>query len=181
MEYKVNREEQANHILYDLELLDELNKYGKPHIIGSYKMDLMAWNDLDIDVENDDMSLDKLHNLTKFILDNFNPTWYEAKEEVNAQGNKIWFHGFEFYLDNELWNVDIWFLDKDTIEKAEKYCDDISAKVKDNKQLRTAIIEIKQELLKRCLYSFDQYTSIDVYDAVINKGITDINDFINRL
>lgn len=144
MEYKVNREEQANHILYDLGLLNELNKYGTAHIIGSYKMDLMAWNDLDIDVENDAMTLDKLHNLTKFILDNFNPTWYEAKEEVNERGNKVWFHGFEFYLDNELWNVDIWFLDKDTIEKAEKYCDDISAKVKDNKQLRTAIIEIKQ-------------------------------------
>lgn len=42
MEYKVNREEQANHILFDLGLLNELNKYGTAHIIGSYKMDLMA-------------------------------------------------------------------------------------------------------------------------------------------
>ncbi|MDE5604643.1 MAG: hypothetical protein K2I73_03545, partial [Eubacterium sp.] len=148
----MNRLKQANHILYDLGLLNELNKYGKPHIIGSYKMNSMAWNDLDIDVENDSMSLDKLYQLTTYILNNFCPTWYEAKEEINEQGNKVWFQGFEFYLNNELWNVDIWFFDKDTIEKAEKYCDVITEKVKYNEQLRTSIIEIKQELIKKNLY-----------------------------
>lgn len=176
----MNRLEQANHILYDLGLLNELNKYGKSHIIGSYRMDLMAWNDLDINVENDSMSLPKLYQLTNFILENFNPTWYEAKKEINEQGNKVWFHGFEFYLNNELWNVDIWFLDKNTIGNAEKHCNDIFEKVKHNKQLRTAIIYIKQGLIKRDLYSFDKYTSMDVYDAVLNKGITDIDDFIER-
>lgn len=178
-EQKVNRLEQANHILYDLELINELNKYGKPHLIGSVRMNLMAWNDLDIDVENDAMTLDKLHQLTKFILDNFNPTWYEAKEEINKQGNKVWFHGFEFYLNNELWNVDIWFLNKDAIEKAEKYCDDISEKVRADEPLRTAMIEIKQELMKRDLYSFDKYTSMDVYDAVLNNKIVNAEGFIN--
>lgn len=174
----MDRLEQANHILYDCGLLSELNKYGTPHIIGSYKMNLMAWNDIDIDVENDNMSLQKLYQLTNYILNHFNPTWYEAKEEIDEQGNKIWFHGFEFYLDNELWNVDIWFLDKVTINKVEKYCDDITEKVKNNKALRTAIIEIKEELINRNLYSFDKYTSLDVYDAVINKGVTNIDEFI---
>lgn len=176
----MNRIDQANHILYDLGLLNELNKYGKPHLIGSVKMNLMAWNDLDIDVENDSMLLDKLYLLTDYILNHFNPTWYEAKEEINEQGNKVWFQGFEFYLDNELWNVDIWFLDKYTIEKTENYCNDISKKIENNEQLKTAIIKIKQELINGNLYSFDKYTSIDVYDAVLNKGITDIDDFIER-
>lgn len=176
----MNRLEQAYHILYDCGLLCELNKYGISHIIGSYKMNLMAWNDIDIDVENDNMSLQKLHHLTNYILNNFNPTWYEAKEEIDEHGNKIWFHGFEFYLDYELWNIDIWFLDKVTINKAEKYCNDISEKVKNNEDLRTSIIKIKQELINRNLYSFDKYTSLDVYDAVINKGVTNIDDFIKR-
>lgn len=78
MEYKVNRLEQANHILYDLGLLNELNKYGKAHIIGSVRMNLMAWNDLDIDVKNDSMSLEKLHQLTNYILNNFNPTFLDV-------------------------------------------------------------------------------------------------------
>lgn len=176
----MNRLEQANRILYDYGLINELKKYGLPHIIGSCKMNMMAWNDLDIDVENDSMSLEKLYKLTNYILNNFNPTWYEAKEEINEQGNKVWFHGFEFYFDNELWNVDIWFLDKNSIQKAEKYCDDISMKVKKNEYFRTAIIEIKQELIKRNLYSFDKYTSMDVYDAVINRGIMNTDHFIKR-
>lgn len=172
--------EQANHILYDCGLLNELNKYGKAHIIGSYKMNLMAWNDIDIDIENNSMSLEKLHKLTTYIINNFNPNWYEAKEEINKQGNKVWFHGFEFYFGEELWNVDIWFLDKNTINKAEKYCDDIAEKVKSNEKLRTAIINIKQELINRNLYSFDKYTSLDVYDAVLNKDILSIDDFIEK-
>lgn len=83
-------------------------------------------------------------------------------------------------LDNKLWNVDIWFLDKPTIEKAEKYCDDISEQVNNNEQLKTAMIQIKQELISRKLYSFDKYTSIDVYDAVLYKGIMNIDDFIEK-
>lgn len=117
MEHKVDKSEQANRILYDFGLLNELNKYGIPHIIGSYRMNLMAWNDLDIDVENESMSLEKLHQLTKYIVNKFNPIWYEAKQEMNEAGNRVWFHGFEFYLDNERWNVDIWFLDKNTKER----------------------------------------------------------------
>lgn len=174
----MNRAKQANYILQDQGLLNELKQYGTPHIIGSYKMDLMAWNDLDIYVENDLMSLNKLHNLTKFILDSFNPTWYEAKEEVDKQGSKGWFQGFEFYLNKELWNVDIWFLNKYEIEKAEKYCDNIAKKVNNDERLRTAIIEIKQELIKRDLYSFDKYTSMNVYDAVLNQGILNVDGFI---
>lgn len=176
----MNKLEKANHILYDLGLLGELNKYGKSHLIGSVKMNLMAWNDLDIDVENDSMSIDKLYQLTGYILNNFNPTWYEAKEEINEQGDKVWFHGFEFCLDNELWNVDIWFLNKDSIEQTEKYCDDVFEKVKHNKQLRTAIIDIKQELIKKNLYSFDKYTSMDVYNAVLNESIIRVDDFIEK-
>ena len=53
--------EQAKCILYDCGLLDELSKYGTPHIVGSYRMDMMAWNDLDIDIENENMSLGKLY------------------------------------------------------------------------------------------------------------------------
>ncbi len=174
----MNRLEQANCILHDLGLIKELNKYGTSHIIGSYKMNLMAWNDLDIYVENDFMSLDKLYQLTEFILVNFHPIWYEVKEEINELGNKIWFHGFEFYYDNELWNIDIWFLDKNVIENTENYCITIAESVKGNEQLRNVIIEIKQELINRNLYSFDKYTSMDVYDAVL-KSIMNTDDFIN--
>ena len=44
--------EAADRILHTYGLLDLLRPLGTPHVIGSYRMDMMAWNDLDIDIEN---------------------------------------------------------------------------------------------------------------------------------
>lgn len=176
----MTRKEQADFILYPCGLLEELKKYGCPHIIGSYRMDMMAWNDLDIDVENDKMSLEKLHSLSAYILKTFCPVWYEAKEERTDENKTVWFHGFETLVEGQLWNVDIWFFDRDTIGKAEQYCDSITRQVSDQPRLKQSIIGIKQELIARNLYSFEQYTSMDVYNAVLNQQITDIDDFLAR-
>ena len=46
-----HRNENANRILYEFGLFKMLDLIGKPHIIGSYRMNMMAWNDLDIDIE----------------------------------------------------------------------------------------------------------------------------------
>ena len=173
-----NRKESADYILYKTSLLNELKKYGNPHIIGSYRMDMMAWNDLDIDIENGTMSIEKLYQLTEWIIKTFNPVWYEAKEEITADGKVVWFHGFETNIRGELWNIDLWFLDKASIETAEKYCDEIAEKTSDTQKKQ--IIQIKQELIARKLYSFDKFTSMDVYSAVINNGASNIDEFLER-
>ena len=141
-------------------------------------MGMMAWNDLDIDIENENMSLDKLHRLSQFIIEKFHPVWYEAKEEANAEKKTVWFHGFEAVIGNELWNVDLWFFDKDTIRAAEAYCDGIAQQVKQRPEAKEQIIRLKRELIARKLYSFDRYTSMDVYDAVLNQHISDIESFL---
>lgn len=173
-------EEQAKYILYDCGLLEELSRYGMPHIIGSYRMDMMAWNDLDIDIENENMSLDKLYHLSQFIIDKFHPTWYEAKEEINSENKIVWFQGFEAFIENQLWNVDLWFFDKSTIKLAEEYCDKIVTQVKGSPESKEQIIRLKKELIARKLYPTDQYTSIDVYNAVLNQHIADIEDFLTN-
>ena len=38
----IDRMSEANRILYDFGLLEKLEEIGKPHIIGSYRMDMMA-------------------------------------------------------------------------------------------------------------------------------------------
>lgn len=67
------RKAQADCILYEFGLLKKLGEIGKAHIIGSYRMNMMAWNDLDIDIENDTMSLDKMYDLSTFIINTFRP------------------------------------------------------------------------------------------------------------
>ena len=169
------RKANADRILYEFGLYKKLEEIGRPHFVGSYRMNMMAWNDLDIDIENDGMSLSKLHELTAYILKTFSPVWYEAKQETLPDGKTVWFHGFETLITGELFNVDLWFFDIETIIKAENYCDKIASKVDD--EICKAIITIKSELIELDMYSFDKYKSIDVYDAVIEKGARNIEGF----
>ena len=173
----VNFKEQANKLLYDLGLLEELNNYGTPHIVGSYMMDTMAWNDLDIYVSNENMNLEKLYSLTSTILKKFKPIWYEAKQEMSDDGKTMWFQGFETTILGELWNIDIWFFDSEAIKNVEAYCNDVNKKASLN-NLRQAIINIKKALIEKGLYSFDKYTSMDVYKAVLEQDISTINEFL---
>lgn len=167
----------SDKILYEFGLFDELKKIGIPHIIGSYRMDMMVQNDLDIDVENDAMSLEKLYELTAFILKTFQPVWYEAKQEVNHEGNTVWFQGFEFKIEDDLFNVDVWFFNRETILKAEEYCETIASQSTDEQ--KEAIINLKRELISRGLYRFDKYTSMHVYEAVLEKHVSGIGEFLN--
>jgi len=172
----IARKQAADILLYEYGLLEKLKTIGCPHIVGSYRMDMMAWNDLDIDVENNAMSKDQLYELTQFILATFKPTWYEAKEELSSDGRTVWFHGFETMITGELWNVDLWFFDKPTIEKAERYCDEITQKA--TPEQKQAILDIKTALIERGLYSFEQYTSMDVYTAVLDNGVMNVDQFL---
>lgn len=176
MSNNIDRKINADLILYECGLMKRLEEIGKPHIIGSYRMDVMAWNDLDIDIENDTMSLDKMYELSTFIINTFRPVWYEAKEEVNDEGKKVWFYGFETMITGELWNVDLWFFDKETISNAEKYCDNIANNT--NQTQKDIIVSIKSELISRGLYSFEQYKSIDVYKAVLETIVKDVDEFL---
>lgn len=172
----VVRKSQAERILYEFGLLKKLEEIGVPHIIGSYRMDMMAWNDLDIDIENYEMTMDKLYELSSFILNTFHPTWYEAKEEINEEGKRVWFHGFETVITGELWNIDLWFFDRETIADAERYCDDIAQRTSQIQKDR--IVQIKEELIARDLYSFEKYKSLDVYKAVLKNDVADVEEFL---
>lgn len=60
--------------------------------------------------------------------------------------------------------------------KAEEYCDDITRRASQSQ--KDSIVRIKQELLARGLYSFEQYRSMDVYKAVLEAGVTDVEGFL---
>lgn len=174
------RKAAADRILHDAGLLDRLAQIGAPHIIGSYRMDMMAWNDLDIDVENAAMSKEKLYDLTGYILKTYSPLWYEAKEEINDEGKTVWFHGFHAMIDGELWNFDIWFFDEETITKAEAYCDRMAGMSRSQPGSREIILRIKRELIERKLYGFDLYASMDVYRAVLEQGVRSTEELLAR-
>ena len=159
-------------------VIRKLEEIGTAHLIGSYRMDMMVWNDLDIDIENQNMSQEKLYEMTIFILNRFHPVWYEGKEEIDDKGKKVWFLGFETMITGKLWNVDLWFFDRDTIRDAEAYCNNISMNT--TPAQKDAIIDIKTELIARELYSDDKYKSMDIYRAVMEHNVKTIEEFIRR-
>ncbi len=175
------RKKQADKFLYEMGLWNELKSYGEPHIIGSYRVNLMAWNDLDIDITNINMSIEKLYELSNFIIKTFKPVWYEAKQEITDEGKTVWFHGFETNITGELWNFDLWFFDIETITLAEQYCDDVMRKINVNPICRDTILSIKDSLIKAGKYGSEMHTSMDVYKAVLDNGIKDIDDFFKLL
>lgn len=168
---------QADKLIYDFGLLEELKKYGTPHIVGSYSMNLMAWNDLDIYVSNETMSNGNLYKITAFILDKFEPVWYEAKQDI-IDNKTVWFQGFETNILGELWNVDIWFFDKEKIAETRAFCDKIKAQAQSDSAKKEAVIGIKRALIENDEYGFGKYTSMDVYKAVFELGIRTYNEFM---
>lgn len=174
-----NFKNNADKLLYDFGLLNELNNYGTPHIVGSYAMDLMAWNDLDIYVSNELMTTEKLYELTSFILNTFHPLWYEAKKDV-IDGKTAWFHGFETEILGELCNVDIWFFNNATITKALDFSKSIKQKLIVTPELKEVVINIKQSLIENEQYGFDKFSSMDVYSAVFEDNVRSNKDFIEK-
>jgi len=168
----------ADKLLYNYGLINFLEKYGKSHIIGSYKMDLMVWNDLDIDIENKKVNMENIIEIAKFIIDKYFPIWFEGKETI-VDNKKCYFFGFETNILGETWNIDLWFIDKLDIEKSKDYCNKISNKINKNTELQDYIIEIKKSLIQKGMYS-SCYNSMDVYDAVLNFGIKNINELIEK-
>ena len=170
--------QDADRILYKYGLIDELNKYGNTHIIGSYIMDLMVWNDLDIDIENTGINMNVIYSITKFVFDKFFPIWFEGKETILA-GKKCYFLGFETNILKDVWNIDLWFFDKLEIEKCKKYCDDISSRILKNREFGDYIIKIKKELIQNGMYT-TSYNSLNVYDAVLNHGIKNFDELVKK-
>ncbi len=173
----MDKHEKAREILKRHRLIERLAQIGTPSLIGSAAMGLMVSNDIDIDVDNSRMSAEQLYALTGYILSEFHPTWYEAKEERSAGGETVWFHGFEAVIDGELWNFDIWFFSPETIQEAEACCEEIARKTAKTEGAREAILSLKAQLIEQGLYSFDQYKSTDVYAAVLEHNIRDLDAF----
>lgn len=176
----MSKQEKAYEILGRYQLIDKLEKIGKTSVVGSLKMGLMVSNDIDTDVDNASMSIEQLYEFTRYVLKEFHPTWHEAKEEINDVEEKVWFHGFEAIIDGELWNFDIWFLNREIIKKAERYCEQIIEQVSANKEAKERIIFLKEQLIARDLYSFNKFTSIDVYKAVLENDVSDIETFLEN-
>lgn len=169
--------DEADALLYDFNLLGILEKFGKVYITGSYFMDLMVWNDLDVYIEDNETSRSNFYTLIGEICTELKPSRLDG-----MAGDKGWFFGFETYATGERWNVDIWLKNKDEIKSAQESCAETARLINDRPECRKAVMDIKENLIERRLYGFDKlpahYHSGDVYNAVLNEDARTYDEFL---
>lgn len=116
--------EEADSLLHDFGLLASLKRYGEVHPVGSYRMNMMVWRDLDVDLACDSISPEMMYSISAEINNRLNPYRFEGRYGV---GENRSFYGCETAVTGTCWNLDLWFLPKDDILKAEEYCDAVGS------------------------------------------------------
>ena len=176
----MNIRENANRLLAETSLIPILESFGTVHITGSYAMDLMAWNDLDLYLLPD-LSRFDMYQLISAVNSTLHPLRFDGIVQPEKQK---WFYGAEFLFQGERWNLDIWIRNEDEIRRSELYCREIVRQTDENPSLRQTVIEIKEALIQRGAYGIDKhpqlhYHSADIYSAVLNENILSAEAFLN--
>lgn len=173
---------EDDEILTQKGLLAILNSYGKPHISGSYSLDLMTWKDLDIYLEADNISQPDFFLLGGKIASAFNPIKMSYRNERVGKTKGLpdglyW----GAYLGNEragAWKIDVWAVNTAECKRLLNYCEDIRRQLTPEASLH--ILNIKSQCWQDPGYR-KSYTSMDIYKAVLEKDIITIEGFKNYL
>lgn len=176
---KLNKDiiNEADKILYDMNLLKELSKFGEVFITGSYFLELMTWRDLDIYIKNDSIDEEKFCELGGKISSILKPHKMNYRDETllkRGKPNGLYWGIYANIFGNKSWKLDIFVVDTKTfnilIDQSKKL------KKRITKDMRQPILEIKQNLCSNPLYRSEVY-SMDIYDSVIDYGICSTEEF----
>jgi hypothetical protein len=170
--------QEADEILYRKGLLDVLSPFGKPHVHGSYSLDLMTWRDLDIYLETDTLSETQFFAIGERVCKVFSPVKMSFRNERKANTPGLP-HGLYWgiYLGNEragAWKIDIWAVSTTECHRLLKYGESIKQKL--DADMIQRILEIKSACWNDAEYR-RSYSSSDIYTAVSEEKVTSIEEF----
>jgi hypothetical protein len=170
--------QEADDILYTQGLFGMLSKYGKPFVTGSYVLNLMTWRDLDIYLQKENMGEEEFFKLGTELNDRFHPEKMSYRNEriKQTQGLPAGLY-WGVYFGNErkgAWKIDIWAVDEKECRQRINFCDDIAARLDPFSQKK--ILAIKSYCWQDPEYR-RSYTSNDIYKAVLDKGVANLEEF----
>ncbi len=169
---------EANEILERRGLLNILKKYGTPHLTGSYTLCLMTWRDLDIYLENEEISEEDFFDLGGKLASALHPVKMSFRNERIAQTDGLP-HGLYWgiYLGNEregAWKIDIWAVDPNQCIEGIEYCNRLAQEI--TPEARLKILHIKSDCWQDPEYR-RAYSSQDIYHAVLKENVDSIESF----
>lgn len=181
---------EAQEILDKLELMQLLEKYGEAEVIGSVALGLMTWRDIDIEVVCKELKREDLAELVSELIKkplrriDFGVADNRPRFGTHSKIPKSLYIGMKYYGDDipdgELlssnplvWKLDLHFLLKEDARGREKTR---QLKQKLTEEKRRTILEIKDQIASNPKYR-KQIFSMDIYEAVLDYGIKDLEGF----
>ncbi len=179
MRQETNEElrDEADRLL-DSGLRKILNDYGELYVIGSYALGLMVWRDLDLHIVQPAINKKRFFDLGERIADLLSPHRMHYRDETIAatQGLPRGLY-WGVYLGDErdgAWKIDIWITDADAFEATRVYGERVRERLTDS--TRSTILQIKSECWRHPQYR-RTFASGDIYAAVLDHGVADIDEF----
>ena len=170
---------EADRLLERTGLMDVLRPFGAVAIVGSYSMDLMAWNDLDVYVDAGDWTVERYCDVLGAVAKAVQPVRVDGFQDA-AQGR--YFIGMETMITGQRWNIDIWGRSTAEIADAQRSNAEMKRRFDADPELRSALVRIKQGLIARGMYGFDKgakhYHSPEIYRAVLDEGVRTTEEFL---
>ena len=161
---------EADQVLFEIDLLPILSRYGRVVPTGSYYLDVMVYPDIDLYIS--EISIGDLFDIARQLAENepIRAIVFEKSDDARLPGG--------LYLKARVahgnwgrpWKIDIWSLAEGVID--EKMRDMVHFKENMTPELREQIIRYKASILT------DQgrtpmYSGYFIYKAVIDDDITD--------
>lgn len=159
-------------------LLTILGGHGDVHIVGSYVLGLMTWRDLDIHIVRENLEIKAFFDLGGEVATLLKPHRMHFRDEsaIATPGLPRGYY-WGIYLGDEragAWKIDMWQTNRQAFDLVRRFGDDLSARLND--ETRAAILAIKAACWQHPQYR-REFTSADVYAAVLDRGVRDVAGF----
>ncbi|MEK7552268.1 MAG: hypothetical protein AAB534_02515 [Patescibacteria group bacterium] len=172
----------ADILLQETDLISQLKSFGDVFFSGAYAGNVMMHGDIDITVVRENPYLaEEVLDILKFLYlkGKFRSYFIKGDWDDSRKGAEFphgHYIGLKQRLGEEKWKVDIWFVGRAEFEDRKKKFLNIGDVVLTGEQ-RELILSFKK-------YRNDHNLDIsgqEIYDAVLNKSIKNIKQFIKTI
>jgi hypothetical protein len=161
----------ADRLLRDFGVPDQLARYGEVVFVGSYRWNLMLRRDIDVNVINPDLNPElALDALTGFIRrgDFYNFTYRDSvRHSLPWNPPSGYFLGLEGVFEGKQWSVEVWFK---RAQEPDAYW--IGERLTEERRRTILLFKRLRDTLNLPIYSYT------VYEAVLLRGVTDPEEFV---
>ncbi|TXR56993.1 hypothetical protein [Quadrisphaera setariae] len=172
---------EADQVVDDLALDALLRRVGRPHRVGSSRLGLVVWRDIDITVVCDHLDIRAVGLLAGDLVARGDVREVAVRSEVGRLNTDPETYPDGIYLqvraaqeDREEWKLDIWFVDQPERQPDLRHVQTLPPLLDGG--ARDAVLLIKERWAGRSEYG-TVVSSADIYRAVLDDGVRDVDGF----